>query len=893
MRRAASYLVAALLLSTVSPAWADEPTHTQSFELVPGWNAIYLHLRPQDTDPAVVFAGLPVVSVWTRAFETGGPEFIQNPEEVLRPELKPPGWLVYIPADQPDAFLSTLESVEGNRGFLVHLGGAAPDFEVTGRPLVPIINWQPNAFNLVGFPVDEVNPPTFDSYFGPSPAHRGQPVFELLPTGRWQRIAVPDVEEMRYGEAYQVYSGQGSSFIAPLAVDAPTTDGLAYARGVTEHTVRITNMSDEPVTVEIQDLGEPDTVPLSIFHIRTDPPVDPTDPPVGTFEWPQLPNPYTVEIGAGTVRSVRLSVRRGDFPPGKEQLGTVVSVRSNGTQWLLPLTADKMDTTSPGLEDQSALSGLWVGNAIVNKVSQPNISPPGMEPVASVPGENVCQGGANVGNACAGDANCPVLCSSNPPKRCAGGVNAGLLCAPARCDGGTNDGGACDAANNDCPNGDCDVRFRCANDRQIPCSIETADIDCPGSECQGRLLCSGDSLFIPCREHDCPAGSCETDCPGSKCGDLMDRCKGGPREGGLCSASDGNDCPNGACGEVLRCVDDPEVECTPENAAAVCPGSTCSPIRLCTGGDNVGDACDVHDCPAGACAPPDDTCLGGARAGQSCVTDKDCPDSRCNAVSRCIGGPENARACASDDDCGASSCAPPSGHASEFPLRLILHVDGSGKVNFLKQVIQMWQAGTTMRDAADGTRILDQSGHLVLLTDDELIPSFQGATLRDGVPVGRRLSTAAFDFPGNQLAMSGAFGCGAGELTTTIDLERNFPTNPYRHPYHPDHDNLSGGGASTICRGGSNGGAPCQASADCPGGSCEDVEEAFHITRAITLDFAPTAGGDTRRPESCVDEIQGEYRETISGLHRNDVHVAGTFRLERVALTPVLNPMPK
>ncbi len=374
----------------------------------------------------------------------------------------------------------------------------------------------------------------------------------------------------------------------------------------------------------------------------------------------------------------------------------------------------------------------------------------------------------------------------------------------------------------------------------------------------------------------------------------MDRCKGGPREGGLCSASDGNDCPNGTCGEVLRCADDSEVECTPETAAAVCPGSTCEPIRLCTSGDNVGDECDAHDCPAGACAPPDDTCLSGDNVGQACATDQDCPDSRCNAVSRCIGGPQNAHACASDADCGASSCAPPSGRASEFPLRLILHVDGDGKVHFLKQVIQMWQPGTTMRDPADGTRILDDPGHLVLLTDDELIPSFQGATLRDGIPVGRRLSTAAFDFPGNELEMSGAFGCGAGELSATIDLDRDFPTNPYRHPYHPDHDNLSGGGASTICRGGTNGGASCETSADCPGGgSCEDVEEAFHITRAITLDFTPPAGGDTRRPEACVDTVEGEYREAISGLHRNDVHVAGTFRLERVALTPNLNPAPK
>lgn len=847
MRNATLYALAALALFA-APAGAGEPTATQVFNLVPGWNAIYLNVQPAASDPAVVFQGLPELTVWTRGFETGGPEFIEDPAEVLRPELQPPGWLVYIPAGQPEAHLSTLVSIQGNRGFLVHLGPAGPvELHVTGRPLVPFINWQPAAFNLVGFPIDDAAPPTFASYFASSEAHRDQPIYRLLSTGVWERIAVPDAEKLKSGEAYQVYAASGTNFIAPLALDIPTTDGLAYGRTVTEHKLRLTNLNDVPAAVEVEALGQPDSVPLSFFRLDTEP------PNAGTIEWPDLPSPHTIALSAGASRTLQLAVRRNDF--AADVLGTVLSVRDGrGTRWLLPLTAAKVgvssgsDTgsTAQAGSNTSPFTGLWVGQAVVTRVSQPNLSPPGMIPVGSVPGENVCQGGPNVGNACTGDSGCPVLCGF----RCVGGSAAGATCSQA----------------SDCAGGTCAV---------------------PSRRCAG-----GVNAGLACAAAD--------DCPGSRCGDLTDRCEGGPRQGGLCDAIDGNDCPNGTCGEVLRCANDQGVECTLANAATLCPGSTCEPVRLCASGDNIGNPCEAHDCPAGTCALPDNTCLGGANDGLLCQTDAQCNPSppapgagtaaRCNALTRCLGGPKNGQACLAHAECGASSCSAPSGQASEFPLRLLVHVDGDGKVRFLKQVIQMFRPGTTKRDEEDPEIfILGDPGEHVLLTNDELIPSFQGATLRDGVPVGRRLSTAAFDFPGDDLEMSGSFGCGAGEVSATIELDRDFPTNPYRHPYHPDHDNLSGGAGRT-CSGGSNAGGACQSNASCPGnGRCVEVEEAFNIRRVITLDFAASVGTGASRPEKCADMVEGEYRETITGLHNNPILVAGSFQLERAALTSKLN----
>src|SRR5688572_935239 len=94
--------------------------------------------------------------------------------------------------------------------------------------------------------------------------------------------------------------------------------------------------------------------------------------------------------------------------------------------------------------------------------------------------------------------------------------------------------------------------------------------------------------------------------------------------------------------------------------------------------------------------------------------------------------------------------------ASEFQFRLLVHVDNNGQARLLQKVIQMWKNGTFTTDS-NGLQVVDAPGRYVLVTDDRLLPNFTGATLRDGEPVGRRLSSAAFGFR-SPIPMSGEFG---------------------------------------------------------------------------------------------------------------------------------------
>lgn len=211
---------------------------------------------------------------------------------------------------------------------------------------------------------------------------------------------------------------------------------------------------------------------------------------------------------------------------------------------------------------------------------------------------------------------------------------------------------------------------------------------------------------------------------------------------------------------------------------------------------------------------------------------------------------------------------------SEFNLRLLIHVDTNGVARLLKEVIEMWQNGTTSINA-DGFTVVDRPGRYVLLTDESRIASFGGATLRDGVPVGRRISTVGFDFDAgtnNFLPLAGNFSTN-GFLRVTNTIEPDFPTNPFRHKYHPDHDNLD-------------------ADFNPMTPDATGAKEAYRITRRIELQFSasdPAGPTSVQALDYGYGVIGGTYRETVAGLHKSPILAQGQFRLTRLATTGVLN----
>lgn len=175
----------------------------------------------------------------------------------------------------------------------------------------------------------------------------------------------------------------------------------------------------------------------------------------------------------------------------------------------------------------------------------------------------------------------------------------------------------------------------------------------------------------------------------------------------------------------------------------------------------------------------------------------------------------------------------------EFPLRTLLHVDDAGTARLLSKVF----IGRLAAGAND----------VGLCTDESLLKTDAKAT-------AQRLVAAHLPLDQVISAGSGSVGTGAS-LVRTVQIPFNDPTNPFVHQYHPDHDNKDARGN------------PLPAGVESP-----------NITRTCTFTFtaAPPPGtGNVSGWGSTV--IGGTYAETVSGLHRNDLSLTGTFLLRRAS----------
>jgi len=199
-----------------------------------------------------------------------------------------------------------------------------------------------------------------------------------------------------------------------------------------------------------------------------------------------------------------------------------------------------------------------------------------------------------------------------------------------------------------------------------------------------------------------------------------------------------------------------------------------------------------------------------------------------------------------------------------FEQRVLIHVDTGGQARLLKDVILMWQEGTLAPSDVDPDfDEVETPGRYVLITNKDLIPLFEGAVNRDGESVGQRFSTVAYDFEGEFQEMDGDFVPG-GDISTTIVIEPEFPTNPFRHKFHPDHDNKD---AQFL----------------------NPAEEAFQVMRDMRFEFAveDPLGADPPGWGSTI--VGGTFEESLTGLHKNTIFVSGSFRLRRLSNVPVLN----
>lgn len=328
-------------------------TVTQTFTLHAGWNILFLEVSPSNSAPGVVFANLPVASVWTRAEPVSTAQFIQDPNEAVFNEAE---WLRWTPG-QPD-FVSTLRAVLGRRVYLLNLSSDPPPWQLTGAIAVRSLQWIPDRYNLRSFPIDPVYPPTFREFFQSSPAHydrtqdRPRSIYRLGGDGKW--VLADKRERMSPGEAYWVYCQGESTFTGPLEFSMDTGDTLDFGQELDRGTLRFRNATDALRTVTLRQPGT--TVPGLFAYQRFN--------ATNAFEWADLPNPFSFDLSRGSSKSVQLAIRRSLMP--ESRYTAVLEVTDGqGIRYRVPVASEKISASMP-------YAGLWAGNVTIQAVSQPH-----------------------------------------------------------------------------------------------------------------------------------------------------------------------------------------------------------------------------------------------------------------------------------------------------------------------------------------------------------------------------------------------------------------------------------------------------------------------------------------------------------------------------------------
>ena len=171
-----------------------------------------------------------------------------------------------------------------------------------------------------------------------------------------------------------------------------------------------------------------------------------------------------------------------------------------------------------------------------------------------------------------------------------------------------------------------------------------------------------------------------------------------------------------------------------------------------------------------------------------------------------------------------------------FPLRWIVHVDGSGRATLLSQAFLGVLNGVDNAvgvATSESSLKADQRGSAIRLTAAHL-------------PLDRAILAA------------GGFGPG-GTVTGTIGLPFNDPVNPFVHAYHPDHDNR-----------------------DARFNPVSAGVESWNVSRAVTFSFSgtPPPGANTTWGSRL---LTGTCSETFTGLRKDPVTATGTVTFRRIS----------
>lgn len=346
---------------------------TQSFQLQPGWNAVYLHVDAShrtlseliDTD-----SSNPIQEVWLWRDELPTAQFFSGPQA---PTVTGSQWYNWTRSLGPS---SPLQRLIPNSAFLVRVSNNVSSYtwNLKGKPVPPRYRWTSTGLNFIGFPTLPANPPSFESFLSLAPEiQQFARVFRYpggeLGTGNPVQVMGLRTASVRRGEAFWIRAGTlFNRYFGPFELSLQDSGGVVFGDARARYRVRIRNIVSQPVTVKLQMISS-ETPPSGQAAIVAVPPVlvrGELDPATlghahtaladGPQEWTLAPKDQVgseVEVVLGLNRSTM------NGNPSDLFAGVLRFTDSfNFSQVDIPVSAVV-----------AAKGGLWIGQASVTQVA--------------------------------------------------------------------------------------------------------------------------------------------------------------------------------------------------------------------------------------------------------------------------------------------------------------------------------------------------------------------------------------------------------------------------------------------------------------------------------------------------------------------------------------------
>ena len=226
---------------------------TQSLELKPGWNGVYMHVNSTHSGIAALANGTPVEEVWLWKPRLTTAQYVTNPDAPSDSKSRWASWK----SGLGDAS-STLKQMPGNAAYLVKLGGDQNyTWDIKGKPVPPIYQWTTSGLNFLGLPSVETNPKSLEDYFDQAgDLLQVAEIFsytggDLGPTNPGQVYGLRTTTARR-GQAFWIRSGtKFNRYFGPFEVSLQSPSGASFGENLAGYRVRLRNMTSAALTVTL------------------------------------------------------------------------------------------------------------------------------------------------------------------------------------------------------------------------------------------------------------------------------------------------------------------------------------------------------------------------------------------------------------------------------------------------------------------------------------------------------------------------------------------------------------------------------------------------------------------------------------------------------------------